>query len=142
MSYRLITRARPWRGVVALVAACATLLTCVASSHAASTAFCPAGGGTMTLAFGVGCTNTDHTLLIRVKYYQPNAMYHCAVGKNGPQQDGSSGNAFAAWCGYGATGSGEVISPAPAGGTWGYARGKNEDTMGLTWSLFSGIKDH
>lgn len=142
MSYRSITRARPWRGAVALAAACATLLACAGSSQAASTAFCPVGGGYITLAAGVGCTNTDLTLLLRVKYSNPNSVFHCAVGKNGPQQDGSSGNAFAAYCGYGATGSGEVVAPAPAGGTWGYARGKNEDPLGLTWGMFSGMKDH
>jgi hypothetical protein len=125
---------------VALVAACATLLACAASSRAGSSAFCPTSGGTIYLASGDGCTNTDYTLLLRVKYYNPAAPYKCAVGKNGPQQDGSSSNAFASYCGYGATGYGEVIAPAPAGGAWGYARGKNGDPG--SWSGFSGVKDY
>jgi hypothetical protein len=136
MSHSTCRRGRPWRNGLALVLACASLLALAATAHGASARFCPAGGGTITLGAASGCTNSTYTLLTAVIYYNAAAPWHCAVGKATDDPGGSSSNVFPASCGYGATGNGAVTAGGGAGGTWGYARGKNDDSF--TYSGFYG----
>jgi hypothetical protein len=139
MSYGTTSRARPWRGALALVLACAGLLMLAAPSKAIPVLFCPAGGGTITLAAWTGCTNGDLSLMYSITYYNRATPFHCAVGKAGPQQDGSSSNLTTAICSYGASGDGAVTSGAPAGGVLGYARGVNEESR--SYALYRGTKE-
>lgn len=125
MSYGNTRRGRPWRGGLALLLACAGLLMLAAPSHALPVGFCPAGGGTITLGSGVGCTNSIQSHLYAISFYNYNTPWHCAVGKAGPQADGSSADVTTQVCSYGAGGNGEVTAGAPAGGVLGYARGIN-----------------
>jgi hypothetical protein len=110
---------------LALLLACAGLLMLTAPSHALPVAFCPAGGGTITLGAGVGCTNGIQSNLYRISFFNFNTVWHCAVGKAGPQADGSSADVTTQICSYGGGANGEVSSGGPIGGVLGYARGIN-----------------
>jgi hypothetical protein len=139
MSYGITKRARPWRGGVALVLACAGLLVAAVPSQAILVDFCPAGGGTITLAPWTGCTSGGASWLYAVTYSNSRTHFHCAVGKAGPQQDGSSSNVTTAVCAYGSSGSGAVTVGAPAGGVLGYARGTHEEAVAAAY--YRGQKD-
>lgn len=135
MPYSTCNRHRRWRNRLALTVACATfpLLAAAAPSSATTELFCPAGGGTITLAATGGCTNSVRNYLYEIIYFNSRSVNHCAVGKATSDPDGRSSNVTAAVCGYGIAGVGDIHSVSA--GTWGYARGTNSEAfaVGYYW---------
>jgi hypothetical protein len=133
MSHTTSKRGRPWRVGLALVLVCTCLplLAFASSANAAYALFCPAGGGTITLGAWAGCTNGVANALTIITFSNPSAPFHCAVGKASSDPNGASSNVTLAACATGSVGSGDVTSLGSAGGTWGYARGTNEQAFAV-----------
>lgn len=130
-------------GVIAclVVVACAMATAFQGNAWADSSAhFCPAGGGTISLAANAGCTNSYYNALTQVNYFHASGanVNHCAVSKATSDPGGASSNVIPAVCGLGAAPYGFIHTQYVSGGAYSYARGKNNE--GVVHYDFYGIR--
>lgn len=125
MSLKTRRAGSPWRGGLTAVLAAACLFASAAPASASSGDFCPAGGGTITIAANSSCTNTTYSAITQVDYYSLGGWYHCASSNSAAAGNGLT--LIAAACGYGAPVTGKVETGFYALGVYSYARGTNDE---------------
>lgn len=136
MSLKSRTAGSPWRGGLAAALAAACLFASAAPASASSGAFCPAGGGSISIAAWSSCTNTTLNALTQVAYYSLGGWYHCASANASPA--GTGATMIAAACGYGNPGDGRVATGVDVLGINSYARGSNDEAA--SHSGYSGVR--